>query len=487
VRNGVQLITYADRLGGDGLDTVRQLLTGPLAGALTGVHLLPFFTPYDGADAGFDPVDHLAVDPRLGDWEAVARIAETHAVTADLVVNHISDRSAQFIDYQEHGDDSRYAGMFLDFDSVFPDGAADADLAAIYRPRPGLPFTTFPVAQGERRLWTTFTPHQIDLDVADPQARAYLTDVLDALAAARVSQVRLDAVGYAVKTAGTACFMTDDTFSFIDEIGGEVRGRGMTSLVEVHSHYSQQLELARAVDRVYDFALPPLVLHSFYSASATALRDWLAISPRNAVTVLDTHDGIGIVDVGGSETRRGLLTAAEIDGLVNGIHEASAGESRRATGTAAANLDLYQVNCTFYSALGGDDGRYLLARLIQFLSPGIPQVYYAGLLAAGNDMGLLAATGRGRDINRPYFDRNDLDRRLRRPVVQRLLQLARFRNDHPAFDGEFAVGGEGNMLSLSWRADGASIDAEIDVSGATFVLRHSNAGRHETIDDWDGF
>jgi sucrose phosphorylase len=487
VRNGVQLITYADRLGGGGLGTIRELLTGPLDGAFTGVHLLPFFTPYDGADAGFDPVDHRAVDPRLGDWEQVARIAETHEVTADLIVNHISTRSAQFSDFQEHGDDSRYAGMFLEFDTVFPDGASAADLAIIYRPRPGLPFTTFTVAGDERRLWTTFTPQQIDLNVSSLQARAYLRDVLDAFAGAGVSQIRLDAIGYAVKTAGTSCFMNDGTMMFIEEIGGEVHARDMASLLEVHSHYTHQLELAGTVDRVYDFALPPLVLHSLYSGSTIALREWLAMSPRNSVTVLDTHDGIGIVDVAASGPRRGLLSNAEIDRLVEGIHETSDGQSRRATGTAATNLDLYQVNCSYYSALGGDDDRYLLARLIQFLSPGIPQVYYAGLFAAGNDMELLAATANGRDINRPFFDRSDVDKHLRRAVVQRLLAMARFRNTHPAFDGDFTVGGRDSLITLSWRSDGAAIEAEIDVAAATFLLRHSSAGVSATIDDWGGF
>lgn len=487
MRNGVQLITYADRLGHGGLDTIRELLTGPFAGAFTGVHLLPFFTPYDGVDAGFDPVDHSTVDPRLGDWESVAGIAATHDVTADLIVNHISSRSVQFMDFLERGIDSRFAAMFLDFDAVFADGGSAADLAAIYRPRPGLPFTTFAVAGRERRLWTTFTPQQIDLDVSSSQARAYLHNVLDVFAGAGVSQVRLDAIGYAVKTAGTTCFMTANTVEFIEEIGNEVRARAMTSLLEVHSHYRHQLELARTVDRVYDFALPPLVLHSLYSGSAVALGNWLAMSPRNGVTVLDTHDGIGIVDVGGSESQPGLLGAAEIDSLVTGIHEASGGESRQATGEAATNLDLYQVNCTYFSALGGDDHRYLLARLIQFLSPGIPQVYYAGLLAARNDMELLAATGRGRDINRPHFGRNDIDAHLQRPVVRHLLALARFRNTHPAFDGDFTVGADNNILTMSWRSTEAALDARIDVAAATFVLRHSTAGAGATIDDWGGF
>ena len=488
MRNGVHLITYADRLGGGGLDTIAELLEGPLHGAFTGVHLLPFFTPYDGADTGFDPIDHLTVDPRLGDWDRVARIAQTHDVTVDLIVNHISRRSPQFTDYLANGERSEYAGMFLDFDSVFPDGATPEQLEVIYRPRPGLPLTPVTLDDGsQRKMWTTFTPDQIDLNVAHPQGRAYLTDVLDRLAAADVSQVRLDAIGYAVKTPGTSCFMTPDTYRFIADIGAEVRSRHMSSLLEVHSHYSHQQAAAATTDRVYDFALPPLVLHALNTGSAVTLRDWLAMSPRNAVTVLDTHDGIGIVDVGPDGDQPGILTEAEVDALVEGIHTASDGESRLATGEAASNLDLYQVDCTYYSALGRDDDRYLLARLIQLLSPGIPQIYYAGLLAAPNDMELLATTGSGRDINRPYYDPKQIDAELERPVVQRLLGMARFRNRHPAFGGKFTVAGDERILRLSWDNERATLDARIDLARGTFAVRHSDQGLQGTIDHWDGF
>ncbi|MGA7272646.1 MAG: alpha-amylase family glycosyl hydrolase, partial [Acidimicrobiia bacterium] len=269
MRNGVQLIAYVDRFGGDDLSALRDLLTGPLDGVFTGAHLLPFYQPYDGADAGFDPTDHTTVDPRLGDWSDLAALAETHDLTADLIVNHISVDSPQFRDFMARGDESGYAGMFLTFGSVFPDGATEEDLVRIYRPRPGLPFTAMTMADGSRRLmWTTFTPRQIDIDLSNPDARAYLSRVLDLQARAGVRQVRLDAVGYAVKTPRTSCFMTDDTRSFIAELGEEITARGMESLLEIHSHYSDQVQIAGLMDRVYDFALPPLVLHGLYSGSA---------------------------------------------------------------------------------------------------------------------------------------------------------------------------------------------------------------------------
>lgn len=489
MRNGVQLITYADRFGGGDLSTIRELLAAPFAGVFTGVHLLPFYTPYDGTDAGFDPIDHRSVDTRLGDWETIREIAATHDVTADLIVNHISIESAQFTDYARNGAESDYAGMFLDYDSVFPDGATERDLLAIYRPRPGLPFSVVDMADGSQRLiWTTFTPHQVDLDVTHPKTREYLVQVLDLLTAAGVRQVRLDAIGYSIKTPGASCFMTPDTYRFIEDIGTEVRARGMQSLLEIHSHHTDQVSAAAAADRVYDFCLPPLVLHALYTGSALPLRRWLEMSPRNVITVLDTHDGIGVIDVGPAGNRPGLLSPSQIDELIEGIHQASNGESRAATGAMASNLDLYQVNCSYFSALGCDDNRYLIARLIQFLCPGIPQVYYAGLLAAANDTALLNKTGVGRDINRPYYDRQQIDTELERPVVRHLLALARFRNTHPAFDGEFRLGaGEAHELRLGWETERESVEARIDLARGRFVLHHVRDDERATISNWDGF
>ena len=457
MKNQVQLITYVDRFGGGTLAELRELLSGPLAGVFGGVHLLPFFHRIDGADAGFDPIDHTQVDARLGGWEDVAALAREVDVMADVIVNHMSSESPQFLDFSARGSASPYNGLFLSFDTVFPHGATESDLLALYRPRPGLPLTVTPLANGEKRLlWTTFTPQQMDIDVDHPAGKAYLGAILQVLAANGVSMVRLDAIGYAVKEAGKSGFMMPKTFAFIAAFAAGARALGLEVLLEIHSYYKTQIEIARQVDRVYDFALPPLVLHALAFGTAAPLLAWLAQRPTNAVTVLDTHDGIGIIDIGADtadrQGRPGLVPAAELDRLVEIIHEKSSGQSRRATGAAASNLDLYQVNCTFYDALGRDDVAYLLARAVQFFVPGVPQVYYVGLLAGENDMELLAKSGSGRDINRHYFSREEVHTALKRPVVQRLLELVRWRNTHPAFGGHFEARADGAAgLVLVWQ------------------------------------
>ena len=483
MRNNVQLITYVDRLSGGGLRELQALLSGPLAGVFGGAHLLPFFLPIDGADAGFDPIDHAMVDLKLGGWDDLSALGRTLDLTADLIVNHVSRDSPQFQDYWRQGSGSPYARMFLTYDRVFPDGATEADLLSIYRPRPGLPFTQITLQTGEEHLfWTTFTPQQLDIDVRDVQGDAYLEAILDRFQAAGIHVIRLDAVGYAIKKAGTSSFMIPETYDFIAELTARARGRGIEVLVEIHSHYLRQIEIARRVDRVYDFALPPLILHTLFRRDCDALKRWLEISPRNAVTVLDTHDGIGVIDVGadsaGPEPVPGLLSSAEIDELVETIHERSCGQSKQATGAAASNLDLYQVNCTFYDALGRRDTEYLIARAIQFFAPGVPQVYYMGLLAATNDMDLLARTGVGRDINRHYFHRAEVEAALRKPVVCALIDLIRFRNHHPAFEGEFELESRGaSMIALRWINDRDWARLDVDLARLAATISYTASDR----------
>ena len=199
MKNQAQLVTYADRLSGN-INSLKNLLDGPLSGIFGGVHLLPFFYPIDGADAGFDPIDHTQVDSRIGNWSDVRSLAVDYDLVADLIVNHVSSESPQFKDFSHKGSGSPFAGMFLTYDRVFPLGASEEELLRIYRPRPGLPFTTAALDTGQQRLlWTTFTPRQIDIDVRHPQGEAYLKAILEQFREADIRMIRLDAIGYAIK------------------------------------------------------------------------------------------------------------------------------------------------------------------------------------------------------------------------------------------------------------------------------------------------
>jgi sucrose phosphorylase len=174
-----------------------------------------------------------------------------------------------------------------------------------------------------------------------------------------------------------------------------------------------------------------LLINALYYGKTEYLKNWLEICPRKQFTTLDTHDGIGVVDV------KDLLPSVEIERTKEDIFKYGANVKKIYNTAAYNNLDIYQVNCSYYSALGDDDNAYLLARAVQFFAPGIPQVYYVGLLAGKNDLKLLEETKVGRNINRHYYTLEEIDQEVKRPVVQSLLKLMEFRNTHKAFDGEF--------------------------------------------------
>ena len=464
MKNKVQLITYADRLGDGTLSSMTDILRTRFDGVYDGVHILPFFTPFDGADAGFDPIDHTKVDERLGSWDDVAELSKTHNIMVDAIVNHMSWESKQFQDVLEKGEESEYYPMFLTMSSVFPNGATEEDLAGIYRPRPGLPFTHYKFAGKTRLVWVSFTPQQVDIDTDSAKGWEYLMSIFDQMAASHVRYIRLDAVGYGAKEAGTSCFMTPKTFKLISRLREEGVKRGLEIPIEVHSYYKKQVEI-RLQGRTAS-TISPCRRCFCTRCSPVTSNPWPLdrIRPNNAVTVLDTHDGIGVIDIGSDQLDRslkGLVPDEDVDNLVNTIHANTHGESQAATGAAASNLDLYQVNSTYYSALGCNDQHYLAARAVQFFLPGVPQVYYVGALAGRNDMELLRRTNNGRDINRHYYSTAEIDENLERPVVKALNALAKFRNELPAFDGEFSYEVDGDTsITFRWTAaDGTSTAA----------------------------
>ncbi len=480
LKNRVQLITYPDSLGGN-LARLHALLAGPLAGLFGGVHLLPFY-PSSG-DRGFAPIDYREVEPRFGSWADVRRIGAGLDVVADLMVNHLSRRSAAFQDFQRRGRRSEYADLFLTLDKVWPGGQpADDDLRRIFLRRPGLPFAEVRIENtGEReRVWATFGSRdwseQIDLDVSSAAMRAMLAELLGFLAGQRIRIVRLDAVGYVIKKPGTSCFFVEpDIYHFLGWIRDVAQAHGVEILPDIHAPFSVQARLAAHGFPVYDFVLPLLILHSLFTGSSRKLRAHLRACPRRQFTMLDCHDGIPV-----QPDLDGVLEVDESRAVVERLLERGANVSPLlvAGGGTPAGFDAHQVNCTYYSALGSDDDAYLAARAIQFFAPGIPQVYYVGLLAGENDPAARSA-GERRAINRHDYEPAEIEQALDRPVVRRLLRLIRLRNEHPAFGGDFQVlEGADRELGLVWRHQEAHCALHVDLETAEAVIRYSDpAGR----------
>lgn len=483
MENKVQLISYADRFGESGISSFHQFLNDHLSEAVSGVHLLPFFYPIDGADAGYDPHDNRVVDPRIGNWDTVKELSNDFPITVDLIINHVSDQSREFQDVLEKGSSSEYFELFLTKDKVFGGLANEEDVNKIYRPRPNRPFSLRKLESGEKiEFWTTFSHKQIDIDVNSSKGKEYIESVLEVFAQNGIKTIRLDAVGYAIKKSGTSCFMIPETYSFIEEIVQKSHKHQIEVLVEIHAYYKEQIKIAEYADYVYDFALPPLVLFSLFSNDFSRLKHWLSISPRNCITVLDTHDGIGVMDAAPIDGEDGLLNKDELDLLVETIHANSEGDSKKATGAAASNLDLYQVNCTYYDALGKNDLQYLIARAIQFFVPGVPQVYYGGLLVLENDMELLEDTNVGRDINRPYISFDRVRQQMEKPVVQKLFELMMFRNSHASFEGSFALQtSENSMLKIRWENEAHFSELTVNLENQTMKIEFSEGNEQKIL------
>ena len=483
--SGTSILVYAERVGGN-LKEIENLLKGPLK-EFNGVHVLPFFHPYDGDDAGFDPIDHTIVDPRLGDWSDFKRISQTHELTADLIVNHASNLSPEFLDWQEKGEHSEFDGMFLTFDVVFPAGGTEEGITSFYRPRPGFPFTAYEVAGKRRLVWTTFMPSQVDIDVNHRAGKDYLVRILEALKSGGVKVVRLDAVGYAVKTPGTDSFMTPETLEFVREITKLIHSYDMRVLVEVHAHYTQQLEISPLVDLIYDFQTAPLLLHSFFTGTVDKLADWFTIRPTNCLNVLDTHDGYGIIDGGPINGKPGLISQDEMAAIFKKAEQNTGGHSAIASVIPQWFSLPHQINATLPNIVANDEA-YVAMRAVQFFLPGEPQVYYVGLFNGMDDRELFAKTGQGRDTNRHNYTPEEIATALETPVTKAIIALAKLRN-MAAFDGQFAWETVSeNQIQLSWvnGSEGLKLTITASVDSPKFEIEVKTGSESKVISGVSG-
>lgn len=428
IKNKVMLITYPDSLGKN-LQELSEVLENDLKGAVGGIHLLPFF-PSTG-DRGFAPTDYTTVDPKFGNWSDVEKLGEKYYLMFDFMINHISRHSKYYEDFQKNKDKSPYADMFLSWDNFWPKGRpTKEDVDLIYKRKDRAPYQEITFADGSKeKLWNTFGPEQIDLDVRKKVTQKFIKDTLVSLIKHGADIIRLDAFAYAVKKLDTNDFFVEpEIWNLLKQVQDDIADEGATILPEIHEHYSMPFKISKHGYFIYDFALPMVTLYSLYSGKSNRLAAWLKKCPMKQFTTLDTHDGIGVVDA------RDILSPEEIDYTSQELYKVGANVKKKYSSAEYHNLDIYQINTTFYSALGDDDKRYFMARLLQVFAPGIPQVYYVGMLAGKNDIKLLEETKEGRNINRHYYSKAEVEQEIQRPVVASLLKLFTFRNNEPAFD-----------------------------------------------------
>lgn len=472
LKNQIMLITYADSLGRN-LEELNAFIEAHLQGVIGGVHVLPFYP--SSADRGFAPMTYETVDPAFGSWNDIAELAKDHDLMTDFMINHISRSSTYYEDFAKNKEASPWKDLFIRYPHFWEGGDATPEqMELIYKRKPRDPYIDITFADGTtEKLWCTFDSEQVDLDVTSETTRQFIRDSLTGLARRGARIIRLDAFAYATKKAGTSCFFIEpEVWEILDFAKAVLDPLGVEILPEIHEHYTIQLKMAERGYWVYDFALPMLLLHTLFTGDGTRLKHWLAICPRKQYTTLDTHDGIGVVDV------RDLLSDDEIEAAQEALYTRGANIKKIYNSTAYNNLDIYQLNCSYYSALGNDDQAYLLARAIQFFSPGIPQVYYMGLLAGENDIALLEETKVGRNINRHYYSLEDAANQLERPVVRQLFALMRFRNACKAFDGELEIldADTPNRLTLQWTHGDSIARLEADLTGHRFKILAGDQG-----------
>jgi sucrose phosphorylase len=474
--NKIMLITYSDSIGAN-LKELSAVLNRYYSKAIGGVHILPFYP--SSADRGFAPMTYREVDPAFGNWEDVEALARDYYLMFDYMINHISRNSEYFQDFLKRKDASPYKDLFIRYKDFWPNGeATQEDIDRIYKRKPRPPYIEAEFADGtQEKIWCTFDEEQIDLNLPSETAKEFNRGNLRFLTDRGAALIRLDALAYATKKAGTDCFFVEpNLWDILEECERTLRPLNVELLPEIHEHYRYQMKLSEHGYWVYDFALPMLVLYSLYSGKKNRLEHWLEICPRKQFTTLDTHDGIGIVDV------KDLLSDEEIDFTKEYLFTNGANIKKVYNTAAYNNLDIYQVNCTYYSALGDDDKAYLLARAIQFFAPGIPQVYYVGLFAGRNDIDLLEKTKVGRNINRHYYTLPEIEREVERPVVKSLIRLMEFRNSYPAFEGDLTVvkNGKENQLQLVWYGGTSCAELDADLVTKEFSIHYLDGNGKRT-------
>lgn len=431
--NKIMLITYPDSMGGN-LSTLRITLQQYFKGAIGGIHILPFF-PSSG-DRGFSPITYREVDPAFGTWKEIEELAQNYYLMCDMMVNHVSCRCAEFQDYLKKKDASLYAKMFLRYDTFWGEGRpTPQDLQLLYRRKDGEPYRQVTFLDGEtRKLWCTFTDEQLDIDTTQTVTVKYLQENLERLSEKGISIVRLDAYGYITKRKGSSCFFVEpEIWRLITDLRDDLERRGMLVLPEVHDIWQTTLKFAERGIWSYDFVLPLLMLHTLYTHNVQKLAQWLEICPRNQFTVLDTHDGIGVYDAfDWVDNQQAQAVIEKIEDRLSYAYNPLNPEKKRF-------FKSYQLYGTYYSLLHENSSAYLLARAIQFFAPGIPQVYYVGMLAGENDIEALMANPDHRSINRHNYSLSEIDQYCKTPLVKKLIALMRFRNEYPVFDGEIKI------------------------------------------------
>lgn len=437
------LITYGDAIRSEGevpLATLRRVLNSQVGAAITDVHILPMF-PYT-SDAGFAVVDYRKINPGLGDWADVTALSADYRLMFDFVANHVSSTCSWFTDWL--AGDSRYDGYFVEYDPTF-------DSSRVTRPRTSPLFHSYPRSDGtQAKVWTTFSDDQIDINMAGIPTFVEMTDVLLGYIARGASIIRLDAIGFLWKESGTSCMHLPQTHAIIKlwravidyvKPGTQIITETNVPHAENYSYFGNGSDEAHLI---YQFALPPLVLHAFTAGTTEKLSRWAAtITPVSDTATyfnfLASHDGIGM---GPCE---GILTEDERSALVQKVLDNGGRVSMKPN--PDGSLAVYELNINYLDALADGDelsqpavvaAKGLAAHSILCSVIGVPAIYYHSLFGSSNDRTGMEASEINRRINREVLNLEDLVHQLatderRSTIFNGIKHMLTIRSQHQAF------------------------------------------------------
>ncbi len=487
---GVMLNAYPDSVGGRLSGLASLLEREELKDAFTSLYILPSLYHSD-LDRGFCVVDY-DLNEELASRESLDRLKALGIdLKLDFVLNHASVMSPQFQDLLAKGGQSEYLDFFIDWNK-FWEGCGEMSEGGYIQPdpryiesmffrKPGLPILMVRFPDGrEVPYWNTFYQKvweedgqrkylgQMDLNIRSPKVWDFYDQTLAKLASYGARIIRLDAFAYAPKAPGKKNFMNEpETWEVLDRVRRLADKYGLRLLPEIHASYGEGVyrQIAGKGYATYDFFLPGLIIDAMEHQTGEYLARWareLVEGGMTTVNMLGCHDGIPMLDL------KGLLSDERIQGLIDTL-VSRGGYVKNLHG--AKNM-YYQVNATYYSALGEDDRKMLLARALQLFMPGKPQVWYLDLFAGRNDYAAMERAGADghKEINRTNLSAAEIQERLRLPVVRDQLTLLRMRNTHRAFSPDAAVSAQAksSRLTLRWETETESALLSADLADASF-------------------
>lgn len=436
------LITYGNSIMNDDelpLHTLHKFLNQYLSDSIKSVHILPFF-PFS-SDDGFSVMDYLEVNPALGEWEDIEAIGKDYRLMSDLVLNHMSSRSHWFDNFKKRVDPGK---------DYFAEANPEDDYSSVVRPRNSSLLSKIDTADGERHVWCTFGPDQVDLNFKNPQVLLEFVRIIRKYLNHGVAIFRLDAVAFLWKQAGTPCIHLQQTHEIIKLLRTLIEHYYPEAVLICECNVPNRENLtyfgnANEAHIIYNFSLPPLLLYTLLSGDCRHLKTWMmSMPPAQSGTAylnfIASHDGIGLRPLDG------LISDQERDQLVDTIKSFGGKVTMR---KAREGYDKpYELNVALFDALkgtieSGEDAwglqRFICAHAIMLALEGIPAVYIQSLFGSRNDYRRLEHTGRNRSINRHIWQVRELEQTLadkestHAKVFDEIRRLLDIRKQQPAF------------------------------------------------------